>query len=141
MRCDGRYELEGDVQCQAACRAQANARATCSPPALTVTTSGAVAMASAARVNTLVTSLQRNYGAILAAQAQLTTLLGVSVPTFAQSLDGAATAARNVGVTAVACFARAAGATVETASKFSASVNVTVEFSASVSATGSATGS
>lgn len=141
VRCDGRYELDGDVQCRAACQAQANAQARCTPPALTVTTSGAVPPGSAARVTALVTTLQRNYPAILAAQAQLTTVLGVTAPNFATSLDGAAQAARNVGVTAVACFARAAAASVETASRFSASVNVTVEFSASVTATGTASGS
>jgi len=140
VRCDGRYELEGDVQCRAACQAQANARARCTPPALTITTSGTVPAGSAARITTLVTTLQRNYPAILAAQAQLTTVLGVSAPNFAASLDGAGQAARNVGLTAVACFTRAAAASVETASQFSASVTVTVEFSASVSASGSATG-
>ena len=136
VRCDGTYDVQADAQCSAACEAQANARATCTEPQLTVGTRATVSPAALQRLNTLVASLQRNYPRIVLNASRIDRVVRQSAPGFVASLNGVGTAASNVGLTAVACVARAGAVAADITSRFSASAQVTVEFSASVSAQG-----
>jgi hypothetical protein len=125
-----------EAQCDAACEARANVTATCTDPMVTIYARvGSPGMT--ARLNALVTSLQTNYPRILTAAARIERLT-MTVPAFVQSLDGVARAAVNVGVQAVACTAQAVTVSAAAASKFNATVNVSVMFSASITATGTA---
>ncbi len=135
VHCDGTFAAQADVQCSAACAAQANARATCTDPQVIIGTAVTVTPAALDRLNTLVTSLQRNYPRMLLNADRIRRVVQQSAPTFVQSLNGAGTAASHVGLTAVACFARAAVVSAEMANRFSVSAQVTVDFSATVSAT------
>lgn len=137
VRCDGMYDVQADVQCSAACEAQANARVRCTEPQLAITVQGTVSPAALQRVNTLLTSLQRNYPRILANGSRIRRVIELT-PNFTDSVRGVGTAAGNVGLSAVACVARAASVAVDFSSRFAASTQVTVEFSASVSVQGSA---
>lgn len=137
IRCEGRADLNVDVQCDAACEARANLQATCSEPMITVNAQvGAPAMAM--RLNTLVTSLQRHYPRFLVALARAQQLGTSTGPAFISSLNGAAEAAVDVGVQAVACSARAVAVTAAAFTRFQATVDVSVSFTASVNVQGTA---
>ena len=135
VHCDGTFAAMADVQCSAACAAQANARATCTDPQVTIGTAATVTPAALARLGTLVTSLQRNYPRMLLNAQRIQRVVQQSAPTFVNSLSGVGTAASHVGLTAVACVARAAAVSADMVNRFSVSAQVTVDFSATVSAT------
>lgn len=136
--CDGEWDVQADAQCTAACRAQANARATCTEPRVTAGVQGTVDAANLARLQRLIASLQTHYGEIAKVSTRIATVLTQTVPTFAQSVNGVGTAAGHIGLSAVACVTRAGVVAAEAASKFQASASVTVSFSASVSVQGGA---
>jgi hypothetical protein len=136
VRCDGMWDADVEVDCRAACRAQANARAECIPPQVAVAASTMVNPQGLARLNTLLQSIQRNYPAIARSGHRIQTTLTQTVPAFATGVQGATQAARNVGASAAACMVRAGLAMADVTSRFQASVSVTVEFSAAVSVQG-----
>ncbi|TAK30564.1 MAG: hypothetical protein EPO40_07780 [Myxococcaceae bacterium] len=138
VRCDGTYDVQADAQCSAACEAQANARATCTDPQITIGSRATVSPAALQRLNVLVTSLQRHYPRIVLNATRIDRVVRQSAPNFVASLNGVGTAASNVGLSAVACVARAGVVATDIASRFSASAQVSVEFSASVSVQGTA---
>jgi len=138
VRCEGEYDVQADVQCTAACRTQASARATCTDPRLAITVTGTVTAAQRARVEALIASLQRNYPRIQANANRLQRVIQVTAPAFVSSLDGLASAATNVGLSASACVFRAGAVAADITNRANASFNVTVEFSASVNAMGTA---
>ena len=138
VRCDGTYDVQADAQCSAACEAQANARATCTDPQITIGSRATVSPAALQRLNVLVTSLQRHYPRIVLNATRIDRVVRQSAPNFVASLNGVGTAASNVGLSAVACVARAGVVATDIASRFSASAQVSVEFSASVTVQGTA---
>lgn len=138
VRCDGTYDVQGDAQCAAACEAQANARATCSEPQVTIATRATVSPAARQRLDALLASLRRYYPRIVLLSARADRVVRQSAPQFVASVNGVGTAARNVGLSAVACVARAGAVAADLTNRFNASVTVSVEFSASVSAQGAA---
>lgn len=138
VRCDGEYDVQADVQCTAACRAQANARATCTDPQLAITVTGGITAAQRARVEALIASLQRNYPRFQANAARIQRVIQMTAPNFVSSLNGLGSAATNVGLTAVACVARAGAVAADVTSRVQASASVTVDFTASVSVQGTA---
>lgn len=136
VRCEGMWEAMVDAQCDAACRAQVNARAECSPAQVAFAASAMVNPAGRDRLNLLLMSLQRNYPAIVRNGERARVLLTQTVPTFAQSIQGAAQAAGRVSASAAACIVRAGAAAADVGTRFNASVQVTVEFSAAVTVQG-----
>ena len=138
VRCDGEYDVQADVQCTAACRAQANARATCTEPQLTITATGTITAAQRARVEALIASLQRNYPRFQANANRIAALVQTTAPAFTSSLNGLGSAASNVGLSAVACVARAGTVAADITNRVQASAQVSVEFSASVTVQGTA---
>ncbi len=136
VRCDGTWDVQADVECQAACRAQASARAVCTEPQVALAASAMVNAQGRARLDTLLTSLLRNYPTIVRNAHRAAGSLTTTVPAFASSVQGAAQAARNVSVTAGACMTRAVLAATETTLRFQATVQVSVDFNASLTAQG-----
>ncbi len=136
VRCDGMWEAHSDVQCNAACRAQVQAHAECSPARVAVAASATVNPAGQARLNTLITSLQAHYPDFVRNAQRVNTLLTQTVPTFATSVQGAADAAGRVSATATSCMVRAGLVAVDTATRFNATVQVNVQFTAAVTVQG-----
>ena len=73
-----------------------------------------------------------------ATAARIEVLGRQAVPNFVTSLNGVGQAATNTGLRAVSCMARAVVVTTEAATKFRASVDVSVQVSASVTVAGAA---
>jgi hypothetical protein len=138
IRCDGQTNITVEAQCSAACEAQGHARATCTEPTLVVTTTATVSPAAQQRLNTLITSLQRNLPRFQATAARIEVLGRQAVPNFVTSLNGVGQAATNTGLRAVSCMARAVAVTTEAATRFQASVDVSIQVSASVTVQGNA---
>ena len=138
IRCDGQAYLNIETQCRAACEAQARARATCTEPSLVVTTTATVSPAALQRFNALTASLQRNFPRFQALAARAQFIGTEAAPNFVTSLNGVGQAATNTGLRAVSCMARAVVVTTEAATKFRASVDVSVQVSASVTVAGAA---
>jgi hypothetical protein len=131
-----------NAQCSGACDAQARARATCTPPTVTLNVAAmAGSQAAQARLQTLLTALRANYAAFEAIKQRSEYLLTQSAPTFLQSVQPALQSAGNVSATAALCGVRAVAVASEAVGKFTASAQVTVQFSASVSVMGAASGS
>lgn len=136
VRCEGTWEAQADVQCDAACRAQVQARAECTPARVGVAASVMTNPAGTERLRVLMVSLQTNYPEFVRNAQRVSTLLTMTVPAFATSLQGATDAARNVSATAAACMVRAVGVAADTAATFNATVQVNVQFTAAVTVTG-----
>lgn len=133
VRCEGNFSVMAEAECRAACEARASASVACTRPELTVVAQTTVNAGAQARLETLIRSLTNNYPLLLqnAARAQQ---LVLKAPEFASAFRGAATAAGNVGVRAVACMARAATVTADAVTKVQASAQVSVSFQASFTA-------
>ncbi len=135
--CNGQADVTANADCKAACDTRANARATCDPPTVTIVGVAVTDAQAAARLATLVTTLQANYPKLLRAQQRVQLTIAPSMPAFVTAVRGAATSLRDAGLQATACVAVAVDAVVASAARIDASVSVSVMVSASVSASGS----
>lgn len=141
LRCEGQWNVMTNAQCSGACDAQARARATCTPPMVTVVASAMGGSADAqARLRTLITALQANLPAFEGLR-QRTEVLLAQGQTFLNTVEPALRSASSVSATAVLCATRATTVAAAAATKFTASAQVTVNFSASLTVTGGAQGS
>ena len=138
VHCDGMYSAQADVQCNAACQAQANARATCSDPQIAVTVVGGASTTDLTRLRTLITSIETHYPRFLANAYRIQRVITTTSPAFVSSLNGLGSAATNVGLTASACVVRAVAVATDFSGRFAASTQVTVDISVSVTGSSSA---
>lgn len=126
----GTLEVMADVDCSAACEADASFDVECTEPEVVVSFSGSATVSN--DVEALVTTLEANLPAIVAVAAKAAIVLDAT-GTFVSRLGGATSAAASAGVEAADCLRLAVEAQVEA----TASINVSIMASASVSASAS----
>jgi hypothetical protein len=132
-RCEGgEWSVDADVDCQAACRADASFALDCTEPRLVVTFTGTVD--SREDLLELAASLERHMPRLLAAAARAETVVSATVD-FATRLGAATSAAAAAGLEASACLVAAVEAQV------AATASIRVSVMASVSVSGSVSGS
>ncbi len=128
-KCEGgKLEVQADADCKAACETDASLDVSCNEPSIVFSFTGD----ASDDVFKLVTTLEANYGAILAAAAQLEGIVTATVD-LGGRLGGAVTAAASLGVKASDCVAQAIEAQIAAASSVSISVEASVSVSGSVS--------
>jgi hypothetical protein len=132
-RCEGgELVVDADVDCEAACQAEASFEVECTPPELILTFSGSAE--DQAQLEALFVTLERNLPALLEALAKLRIVVEASVD-LAGRLRPAGEAAASISLEAAECFVLAVQAQAAAAARIQVSIEVSVMVSASASVT------
>lgn len=133
-RCEGgELVVDADVDCRAACEADASFQVTCQEPELIITFEGDVADLDS--LEALIATLEANLPTLIAALRKARVVAEATLA-LGRQLDDAASSAARIGVDAADCLRLAVEAQVAAAAKVSVSVEVSVMVSASASVSG-----
>jgi len=132
-RCEGgTIEVEADVNCEAACEAEAAFAVMCTPPVFEVTISGTPS--DAEQMDALAAAVADSMPQIIAVREEAEYVVGAAI-NVASALGDATGEALDIGLNASACLASAVSAQIDALDAIEASVSMSVEVEASVSAT------
>ncbi len=121
--------MQASADCQAACESDVALDVQCTDPSVIVSFQGALS----SDLQSLASTLQANYGTILAASSQLAIVVSASTELPGRLADAAGVAA-GIGLEAADCIRLAVDAQLAAAASIQISVEASVEVSGSVSA-------
>jgi hypothetical protein len=132
-RCEGgTIEVEADVNCEAACEAEASFAVVCAPPVFEVAVTGTPS--DAEQMDMLAAAVADSMPQVIAVREEAEYVVAAAL-NVAAALDDATDEALSIGLTASVCLVSAVSAQVDAVQAIEASVSMSIEVEASVSAT------